>query len=73
VKPEFSTLTWEDSFAIALALSREKSEINLEDVSLMMIYHWTLELPGFDDDPALANDGILEAIYQEWYEEVDGI
>lgn len=39
----------------------------------MMIYHWTLELPGFDDDPALANDGILEAIYQEWYEEVDGI
>jgi FeS assembly protein IscX len=39
----------------------------------MMIYHWTLELPGFDDDPELANDGILEAIYQEWYEEVVGI
>ena len=68
-----STLTWEDSYAIAQALSKLKPEINLEEVSLMMIYQWTLDLPGFDDDPELANDGILAAIYQEWYEEVDGI
>lgn len=70
---EFSTLTWEDSYAIALALSKLKPDINLEDVSLMMIYQWTLDLAGFDDDVELANDGILEAIYQEWYEEVAGI
>jgi FeS assembly protein IscX len=50
-----------------------KPEINLEEVSLMMIYHWTLGLPGFDDDPQLANDDILAAIYQEWYEEEAGI
>ena len=68
-----STLTWEDSFAIAQALSKLKPEINLEEVSLMMIYHWTLGLPGFDDDPQLANDDILAAIYQEWYEEEAGI
>ncbi|MCJ7535810.1 MAG: Fe-S cluster assembly protein IscX [Anaerolineales bacterium] len=68
-----STLTWEDSYAIAQALSKLKPEINLEEVSLMMIYQWTLDLPGFDDDPELANDGILAAIYQEWYEEVEGI
>ena len=37
----------------------------------MMIFHWTLDLPGFVDDPELANDAILAAIYQEWYEEVD--
>jgi FeS assembly protein IscX len=73
VEPEASTLTWEDSYAIAQALSKLKPEINLEEVSLMMIYQWTLDLPGFDDDPELANDGILAAIYQEWYEEVDGI
>ncbi len=71
--PEYGTLTWEDSYAIALALSKLKPEIDLEEVSLMMIYQWTLDLPGFDDDPQLANDGILEAIYQEWYEEVAGI
>lgn len=71
--PDVSTLTWEDSYAIARALSKSQPDINLEEVSLMMIYKWTLNLPGFDDDPALANDAILEAIYQEWYEEVDGI
>ena len=70
---EGSTLTWEDSFAIAKALSRIYPEIDLAEVSLMMIYQWSLELPGFDDDPELANDDILEAIYQEWYEEVAGI
>lgn len=73
MEPEVSTLTWEDSYAIAQALSKLKPEINLEEVSLMMIYQWTLDLPGFDDDPELANDGILAAIYQEWYEEVEGI
>ena len=36
----------------------------------MMIFRWTLDLPGFVDDPELANDDILAAIFQEWYEEV---
>lgn len=36
----------------------------------MTIFHWTMALPEFDDDPELANDGILNAIYQEWFEEV---
>ena len=71
--PENSTITWEDSYAIAQSLSRLNPDINLEDVSLMMIYEWTLALPGFDDDPEIVNDGILEAIYQEWFEEVAGI
>ena len=63
-------MTWEDSFAIARELSKSHPDIDLEDVSLMMIYQWTLKLPGFEDDPELANDSILAAIYQEWYEEV---
>jgi FeS assembly protein IscX len=67
---EETTLTWEDSFAIAQELSRSQPEINLEEVSLLMIYKWTIDLPGFADDPELANDAILEAIFQEWFEEV---
>lgn len=63
-------LTWDDSYAIALALVNEHPNVNLEEVSLQMIYRWTLALPAFDDDPALANDAILEAIVQEWIEEV---
>ncbi len=62
-------LTWEATFAIACALHRRHPDVDLEELSLGTIYRWTLELPGFNDDPALANDGILLAIYQEWLEE----
>ncbi len=67
----FIVLTWDDSYAIALALREQHPQINLESVSLEMIYRWTVALPDFDDDPALVNDGILMAIVQEWLEEAD--
>lgn len=38
-----------------------------------MVFEWTIELPEFDDDRELANDGILAAIYQEWFEEVNPV
>lgn len=63
-------MTWDDSYAIALALKAEHPLVDLDEVSLQMIYSWTMALPDFDDDPALANDVILEAIVQEWIEEV---
>ncbi len=65
------TLTWDDSYAIALQLIERHPGANLEDVSLGMIYRWTTELPGFHDDLQLANDLILSAIYQAWFEEVN--
>lgn len=64
-------LTWDDSYAIALALREQHPQIDLESVSLEMIYRWTVALPDFDDDPVLANDGILVAIVQEWLEEAN--
>jgi FeS assembly protein IscX len=66
-------LTWEDSYAIALALHKIHPQVDLEKVSLNMIYHWTLALPDFADDPQLANDAILAAIYQEWFEEENSL
>lgn len=63
------SLNWESSFAIALALREAHPEADLNDVSLNMIYAWTLGLENFDDDPALVNDEILAAIYQDWFEE----
>ncbi len=64
-------LTWEDSYAIALALKERFPQIDLTDVSLGMIYDWTLALPQFKDERELANEDILSAIFQEWYEEVN--
>jgi FeS assembly protein IscX len=63
-------LNWDATFAIALALKRKYKEANLEDVSLQQIYEWTIALEDFEDDLALANDGILSNIYQEWFEEI---
>lgn len=64
-------LTWEDSYAIARILIQRHPDVKLEEVSLNMVYQWTLALPEFQDDPGLANDAILAAIYQEWFEEVN--
>lgn len=64
-------LTWDDSYAIALALMRRHPQMPLEQVSLEMIYSWTIELPNFNDDLTLVNDSILMAIFREWFEEVN--
>jgi FeS assembly protein IscX len=63
-------LTWEATYAIALELKRQHPDSNLENVSLGQIYEWTIALPEFEDDLALANDDILAAIYQDWFEEI---
>ncbi len=63
------SLNWEATYAIAMELRRKHKNVNIEEVSLKQIYDWTLELSEFEDDPALANDDILYAIYQDWYEE----
>jgi FeS assembly protein IscX len=67
------TLTWDDSYAIARVLIQEHQDIYLEEVSLGMIYKWTIALPGFKDDKSLANDSVLAAIYQEWFEEINRV
>jgi FeS assembly protein IscX len=63
------TLNWESTYAIALELRRQHPNIKFEEVTLRQIYDWTIQLSEFEDDPALANDDILYAIYQDWFEE----
>jgi FeS assembly protein IscX len=62
-------LNWDASYAIALALRRAHPDADLDAVSLGQIYRWTLALPDFEDDPALANDNILAEIFRDWLEE----
>lgn len=63
------SLHWDSTFAIAMELRRKHKNVNIEEVTLQQILDWTLELSEFEDDPALVNDDILYAIYQDWYEE----
>lgn len=62
--------SWDSVYEIALALKARYPDETLENVSLQMIYEWAIALPEFEDDLELANDGILLAIFQEWYEEL---
>lgn len=61
-------LNWESTYAVAIELRRRHPDAQLSDVSLGQILEWSLELPEFEDDPALCNDDILSSILQEWYE-----
>jgi FeS assembly protein IscX len=63
------SLHWDATFAIAMELRRIHTHVNIEEVTLQQILDWTLALSEFEDDPALVNDDILYAIYQDWYEE----
>ena len=63
------TLHWDATFAIAMELRRTHKDVNIDEVTLQQILDWTLALSEFEDDPALVNDDILYAIYQDWYEE----
>lgn len=64
-------LTWDDVYPIAKYLHEQYPDINLSDVSMNMIYLWTIKNPEFSDDISLWNESILAAIYQEWFEEVN--
>jgi FeS assembly protein IscX len=62
-------LLWDASYALARRLMAEHPDVDLSQVTLNMIYDWVVALPDFADDPQLANDDLLQAIQQEWYEE----
>ena len=62
-------LYWDSSYAIARRLIAAHPDVELSTVTLNMIYNWVIALPDFADDPQLVNDELLQAIYQEWYEE----
>lgn len=64
-------LYWDSAYAIARRLQALYPDVDLNTVTLNMIYNWTVALPEFSDDPQLANDDLIQAILQEWLEETN--
>jgi FeS assembly protein IscX len=62
-------LYWDSTYAIALALIEHYPDTFPEDVGLNELAELVEALPGFRDDPALANERILLDIQVTWYEE----
>ena len=63
-------LHWVATYEIVLSLMAAYPDIEVETIGLDQLYQYVTTLPNFDDDPRLANEGILNEILREWYEEV---
>lgn len=64
-----NALYWDASYEIVLALMEAHGNVNLDDIGTQQLFEMIVALPDFADDPALVNDGILNEILREWYEE----
>lgn len=62
------SLYWDTPYAIALALIERYPQLNPVDVGLYELATLIESLPGWKDDPALANERLLLDVQQEWYE-----
>lgn len=70
VETGYNPLNWESSLGIIQALMALYPDVDVDSVGIEQLRHWIITLPNFVDDPELANDGILNEILREWYEEV---
>lgn len=66
---DLQPLYWEASYEIVLSLMQHHADADLDSLGLQQLLAWIIALPGFADDPALANDDLLTDILREWYEE----
>jgi len=64
-------MKWTDSRDIAMALAEAHPDVDPKRVLFTNLYHWVLELPGFDDDAKHSGEKILEAIQMAWIDEGD--
>jgi FeS assembly protein IscX len=69
VSDYWPSLYWDSAFAIAVALLSVYPNTDPEFVGLEELATMVVQLPGFADDPELANDRLLKDIIITWYEE----
>ncbi|MCC6804256.1 MAG: Fe-S cluster assembly protein IscX [Anaerolineae bacterium] len=67
---DINPIYWDSSYEIVLRLIDTYPNVDVETVGTGQLYEWVVSLPEFADDPSLANEGILNDILREWYEEV---
>jgi FeS assembly protein IscX len=60
-------LTWDEPDDIAFALIDEHPDADPLDLNFVELHEWIVALPDFDDDPAVATEGKLEAVVLAWH------
>ena len=64
-----SELYWDSTYAIVLALMEQHPSQNLEELGYDDLAQLVQALPGFNDDPTIVTNRILDDILIVWYEE----
>jgi FeS assembly protein IscX len=62
-------MKWTDTLDIAIALAEKYPNQDPNKVRFTDLFHWVLDLDGFEDDPKRCGEKILEAIQMAWIEE----
>lgn len=70
---EHPTLYWESTYAIAMALLEAHPGRNPETVGFHELANIVMQLPGFQDDPAIVTKQTLLDIQNVWYEEMTSL
>jgi FeS assembly protein IscX len=68
-------ILWTDSEEIGIQLQEKYPEVDPLTVRFTDLHRYVVELAGFADDPATANESRLEAIQMAWhgeYEDANG-
>ena len=60
---------WKDTEEIAVRLCEKFPGLDPLTVRFTDLKNWVLELPDFENDPALLNEKVLEAVQMAWLEE----
>lgn len=60
---------WDNPEEIGLQLAEKFPDTDPLTVRFTDLHKWVVGLPGFSGDPALSNEGKLEAIQMAWHEE----
>ena len=66
-------LYWDATYAIAMALIDQHPQQAIENIGLEELAELVEALPGFNDDPTIVTDRILEDILIVWYEEASNL
>jgi FeS assembly protein IscX len=64
-----NTFDWDNAEEIGIRLSEKFPATDPLTVRFTDLHKWVTELEGFAGDPALSNEGKLEAIQMAWHEE----
>ena len=62
-------LYWDATYAIVISLLAHHPGLDPQYVGLDELAELVEALPGFQDDPAMATERILQDIFIAWYEE----